>query len=154
MKSLAQGAAALSLSLLCAGAGAACSGSVAEPMRMSGAGGATSDAGPGTGGSQGATDARIKADSMCQYDVDAVPASVDGGGDPCTFLIEPPDPTLPVDAYRIIVDGVQLLPDPTNGWTYTDATQRVFRIVGPTCDAIQAGTVQTIWVEFYCVGIA
>ena len=119
---------------------------------MSGAGGATGDAGAGTGGGTGATDARVKADSRCQYDVDAVPASVDGGGDPCMFLIEyPADPNL--DAFRIIVDGVRLQPDPTDGWTYTDITQRVVRIVGPTCDAIKAGTVQMIWVEFYCYGI-
>jgi hypothetical protein len=140
----------------CAGAGAACSGSLAPaPMGMRGAGGATGDAGAGTGGSTVATDARAKADSLCQYDVDAVPASVDGGGDPCTFLVEyPVEPALPVDAFRIIVDGVQLPYDQTNGWTYTDVTQRVVRIVGPTCDAIKAGTVRTIWVEFYCYGIA
>jgi hypothetical protein len=75
----------------CAGAGPACSGSLAtEPMRLSGAGGATRDAGAGTGGSTGATDARVKADRMCQDDVDAVPASVDGGADPCTFLVSYP----------------------------------------------------------------
>ena len=99
------------------------------------------------------TDARVKADSQCLYDADAVPASVDGGVDPCAFLIEyPADPNL--DAFRIIVDGVRLQSDPTNGWTYTDITQTVFRIAGPTCDAIKAGTVQTIWIEFYCYGIA
>lgn len=149
------------------GTGAACSGSLAsERMRMSGAGGTTGDtgagtggairdAGAGTGGSAGPTDARVKADSTCQYDVDAVPASVDGGADPCTYLIEyPADPELPVDAFRIIVDGVRLQFDPTNGWTYTDVTQRVVRIAGPTCDAIKAGAVQTIWIEFYCYGIA
>ena len=149
----------------CAGEGAACSGSLAsEPMRMSGVGGTTGDTGAGTGGairdagaasggSTGATDARVKADSQCLYDVDAVPASVDGGVDPCAFLIEyPADPNL--DAFRIIVDGVRLQSDPTNGWTYTDITQTVFRIAGPTCDAIKAGAVQTIWIEFYCYGIA
>ena len=58
----------------CAGAGAACGGSLgSEPMRMSGAGGTTGDTGAGTGGairdagvgsggSTGATDARVKAD--------------------------------------------------------------------------------------------
>ena len=55
---------------------------------------------------------------------------------------------MPVEAFRIIVDGVQLPQDSTNGWTYTDATQRVVRIVGPTCDAVKAGAVQTVWVEW------
>ena len=158
MKSFVHGGAGLTLLALgsCVGAGAACSGSLApEPMRMSGAGGATGDAGVGGGGSTGAIDARVKADTMCQYDVDAVPASVDGGGDPCAFLIVWPSvPDLPADAFRIIVDGVQLPLDPTIGWTYADDTQRVVRIAGPTCDAIKAGTVETIWVEFYCYGIA
>jgi len=51
-------------------------------------------------------------------------------------------------------DGVRLQSDPANGWTYTDITQRVVRIAGPPCDAIKAGTVQMIWIEFYCYGIA
>ena len=140
----------------CAVVGAACGGSLApEPMQTGGPDGATGDAGLGSGGDRGATDAHVKADSMCQYDVDAVPASVDGGNDPCAFLVEyPADPALPVSAFRIIVDGVQLPLDPTNGWTHTDDTQRVIRIAGPVCDAIKAGTIQTIWVEFYCPGIA
>jgi hypothetical protein len=154
MKSFVHGGVGLTLLALgsCAVVGASCSGSLArEPMWMSGAGGGTGDAG---GGNTGAIDARVKADSMCQYDVDAVPASVDGGGDPCAFLVVfPSDPNLPVDAFRIIVDGVQLPLDAANGWTYTDSTQRVVTIAGPTCDAIKAGSVHTIWVEFYCAGI-
>ena len=108
----------------------------------------------GTGGNTGATDARVKADSQCQYDVDAVRVSTDDAGVACLYLIAPPDPNLAVDRFRIVVDGVPLPPDPTNGWTYTDATQRVVQIVGPTCDAINAGNVRTVWVEWYCYGIA
>jgi hypothetical protein len=137
-----------------ASVGAGCTRDL-EPvtMQMTGSGGASGAAGSG-GRTSPPTDARGQADSKCQYDVDAVPVSTENTGDACLYLIAPPDPNLPVDAFRIVVDGVQLLPDATNGWTYTDATERVFRIVGPTCDAIKAGTVQTVWVEWYCYGIA
>jgi len=30
---------------------------------------------------------------------------------------------------------------------------RVVRLVGPTCDAVKAGTAQTVWVEWYCTGV-
>lgn len=115
------------------------------------AGGSLTDVDASGGASM--TDVRVKADSQCQYDVDATPVSADGGGDPCTFLIKWPSGDLPVDAFRIIVDGMPVPPDPTNGWTYTDRTQQIIRIGGPTCDAIKNGTVQTVWVEFYCAGI-
>jgi hypothetical protein len=45
-----------------------------------GSGGRLSD---GDAGAGDAVDARVKADSKCQYDVDALSVSVDGGGDPC-----------------------------------------------------------------------
>src|SRR3954447_17130649 len=97
-------------------------------MQMTGTGGIMT----GSGGNPGATDARVKTDSACQYDVDAVHVSTENSSDACLFLIEyPTDANLPSDAFRVVVDGVRLPQDPTNGWTYTDATQRVVRIVGP-----------------------
>lgn len=120
--------------------------------QSTGNGGAGGDA--GTGDRVTATDARLKADSQCQYDVDAVHVSTENPGDACLFAVPAPDPTLPVDRFRIVVDGVELAPDSINGWGFTDATQRVVRIAGPACDAIKAGTVQTVWVEWYCYGIA
>ena len=79
--------------------------------------------------------------------------STENTSDACLYMHYAARPDVPVDAFRIIVDGVQLPQDSTNGWTYTDATQRVVRIVGPTCDAVKAGAVQTVWVEWYCSGI-
>jgi hypothetical protein len=108
----------------------------------------------GGGGNRGATDARVKADSACMYDVDAVHVSTENASDACLFRIDYPTATgIPVEAFRIIVDGLPILQDPVNGWTYTDATERVVRIVGPTCDAFKAGAAQTVWVEWYCTGI-
>ncbi len=121
-------------------------------MQTTGSGGASGAAGSG-GRNSPPTDARAKVDSLCQYDVDAVHVSTENTGDACLYSITPPDADVPVDAFRIIVDGVQLPQDSTNGWTYTDATQRVLRIVGPTCDAVKAGAVQTVWVEWYCAGL-
>ena len=121
-------------------------------MQTTGSGGASGAAGSG-GRNSPPTDARAKVDSLCQYDVDAVHVSTENTSDACLYSITPPDADVPVDAFRIIVDGVQLPQDSTNGWTYTDATQRVLRIVGPTCDAVKAGAVQTVWVEWYCSGL-
>ena len=119
-------------------------------MQMTGTGGVMT----GSGGNTGSTDARVKVDAACQYDVDAVRVSTENAGDACLFSIEyPTDPDVPIEAFRIIVDGVELPEDSTNGWTYTDATQRVVRIAGPTCDAVKAGAVQTVWIEWICTGI-
>jgi len=74
----------------------------------------------------------------CNDVVNAVHVSTENPGDACLFLIPDPDPNVVVDAYRITVNGAYLPQDTINGWTYTDATQRVIRIVGPTCDAIKA----------------
>jgi hypothetical protein len=143
----------IALLVVAASVGAGCTRDL-EPATMptTGSGGASGAAGSG-GRNSPPTDARAKVDSLCQYDVDAVHVSTENTSDACLYSIAPPDADVPVDAFRIIVDGVQLPQDSTNGWTYTDATQRVFRIVGPTCDAVKAGAVQTVWVEWYCSGI-
>jgi len=119
------------------------------PTQTTGAGGAMSDAGSATGGHAAPPDA-----TNCNDVVNAVHVSTENPGDACLFLIPDPDPNVVVDAYRITVNGAYLPQDTINGWTYTDATQRVIRIVGPTCDAIKAGSVQTVVVEYYCSGIA
>src|SRR4051812_36008082 len=68
---------------------------------VTGAGGVVT----GAGGEAGSTDARLKSDSACAYDVDAVPVSTENTGDACLFLIErPTDPNVPAGAFRIIVD--------------------------------------------------
>jgi hypothetical protein len=119
-------------------------------LPVTGAGGVLTSA----GGDAGATDARLKGDSACAYDVDAVPVSTENTGDACLFLVEyPTDPGVPIEAFRMIVDGVVLYEEATNGWTYTDATQRRVRLAGPACDAVKAGGVQTVWIEWYCTGI-
>jgi hypothetical protein len=121
--------------------------------QMMGTGGVMSGAGGG-GGNTEATDARVKADSVCLYDVDAAHVSTENASDACLFAIDyPTDTNAQGEDFRIVVDGIPLMRDPTNGWTYTDATQRVVRIVGPACDAFKAGAVQTVWVEWYCTGI-
>jgi hypothetical protein len=119
-------------------------------MQSTGQGGASGDA----GGQADATDARANADSQCQYDVVAVPVSTENPGDHCLFLVPTPDPNLPVDRFRILVNGTVVPEDSIAGWGFTDATERVIRIAGPVCDAIQAGSVQLVVVEWYCYGIA
>jgi len=116
-------------------------------MRMTGTGGVMTDA--GTGGHAGHPDA-----TNCHDLVDAVHVSTENPGDACLFAIPDPDPNVVVDAYRILVNGMYLPQDSIAGWGYTDATQRVIRIAGPVCDAIKAGSVQTVVVEYYCNGIA
>lgn len=109
-----------------------------------GAGGSTSDAGEGTGGDA----------TNCHDLVNAMHVMTENPGDACLFAIPDPDPSVVVDAYRILVNGMYLPQDSIAGWGYTDATQRVIRIAGPVCDAIKAGSVQTVVVEYYCSGIA
>jgi hypothetical protein len=137
----------------------ACSGGTlrSSDMRANDAGGGSGDAVAGTGGAMDATDVRVKADSICDYDLDAIPTTPEDGGDRCTFSIPPPpttDGTTRRDAIRIIVDGVTIPYDIDAGWSYTDVTSTQFRLHGPSCDAIQAGGVHTIWVHFYCPGLA
>ena len=107
-----------------------------------GAGGSMSDAGE-------ATDA-----TNCHYVANAVHVMTENPGDACLFAIPDPDPNVVVDGYRVLVNGAYLPQDSIAGWGYTDATQRVIRIAGPVCDAIKAGSVQTVVVEYYCTGIA
>ena len=118
-------------------------------MQTTGVGGATSDAGKATGGDAGPTDA-----TNCHYVVNAVRVMTENPSDACLFAIPDPDPNVVVDGYRILVNGMYLPQDSIAGWGYTDATQRVIRIAGPVCDAIKAGSVQTVVVEYYCTGIA
>ena len=146
--------------IVAAVAASSCSGFKQAGSTRTGAGGQPSGGTGGAGGAAGgggnteATDARVKADSACLYDVDAVHVSTENASDACLFVIDhPTDTNAQGEDFRIVVDGIPLMPDPTNGWTYTDATQRVVRIVGPACDAFKAGAVQTVWVEWYCTGI-
>ena len=115
-------------------------------------GGAKGDA--GTGGSAGATDARANADSQCQYDVVAMPVATENPGDHCLYLVPDPDPSVAVDRFRVLVNGSEVPADSIAGWGFTDATERVIRIAGPVCDAIKAGSVSAVVVEWYCYGIA
>lgn len=118
-------------------------------MQTTGTGGAMSDAGKPTGSDAAPPDA-----TNCNYVVNAVHVMTENPGDACLFAIPDPDPNVVVDAYRILVNGQYLPQDSIAGWGYTDATQRVIRIAGPVCDAIKAGSVQTVVVEYYCTGIA
>jgi len=134
----------------------ACSVGSLQPsdMRANATGGASGDAG---GGMADATDVRVKADSICDYDLDAIPTTPEDGGDRCTFSIPPPpttDGTTSRENIEIIIDGVTIPPDVDAGWSYTDVTSTQFRLHGPSCDAVQAGGVHTIWVHFYCPGLA
>ena len=80
--------------------------------------------------------------AACVRDLD--PVSTANSGDSCLYAI-PPWPSDPsFDGFHVVVDGAFVPQDATIGWTLTDATQRVIPINGPTCDAIQAGTVQTV----------
>src|SRR4051812_45666244 len=66
----------------------------------------------GGGGNTEAADARVKADSACLYDVDAVHVSTEDASDACLFLIEhPTDTNAQGEDFRIIVDGVALMRD-------------------------------------------
>lgn len=118
-------------------------------MQSTGQGGASGDAGTGAGG----TDARPNADGPCQYDVVAVPVSTENPGDHCLYLVPAPEPNLPVERFRVLANGAEVPADSIAGWGFTDATERVIRIAGPLCDAIQAGSVQLVVIEWYCTGI-
>ena len=76
------------------------------------------------------------ASAACVRDLD--PVSTESHGASCLYAI-PPWPSDPsFDGFHVVVDGAFVPQDAPIGWTFTDATQRVIRINGPTCDAIEA----------------
>jgi len=40
--------------------------------------------------------------------------------------------------------------DPTNGWSFTDASMTSIIINGPMCDQVMTGTIKDVTVAFVC----
>lgn len=114
--------------------GSACSSS---PQRTDASGSA------GSGGSSGTCTA-------ANFSYPATPVDPDAGAPPCTFQLPPPPDGLDSAHIGVSADTTAIPEDPThqNGWDYTTPGFQTIQIWGPTCDAIVAGTVKTICIEF------
>ena len=72
----------------------------------------------------------------------------------CTFALgTPPNSMTSNNAIDVFGDGTLIPPDTTNmnGWNYVGTNNSQIQIYGPTCDAIMAGTVQTVSITYRCV---
>jgi hypothetical protein len=116
-------------------AGGACSSSQQRPDAS------------GSGGSSGG------ACHATEQSFPATPVDPDAGAQPCTFMLPPRGPNYD-SAHIAVSDGSAAIPKDTshqNGWDYVDPTQTQIQIWGPTCDAIMAGTVHTVCIEFLLI---
>ena len=66
---------------------------------------------------------------------------------------EPPNSDTDRNHIGVKVNGNEILQDTThtNGWDYTSDAHTAVQIYGPNCDAIEAGTVQSVQVVFKCI---
>jgi hypothetical protein len=72
----------------------------------------------------------------------------------CIYMIPPPpNSTVSTDRIGVLVNGNEIPQDTTNrnGWSYRDASHTRVQIYGPTCDAILAGSVQSVAIVFKCL---
>ena len=68
----------------------------------------------------------------------------------CTLNIGvPPDGTTAV-GLGVFGDGAPIKMDPTNGWSFTDASMTSIIINGPMCDQVMTGTIKDVTVAFVC----
>mgnify|MGYP002381967061 CR=1 FL=1 len=67
----------------------------------------------------------------------------------CTYLLSAA-PTRP-DLVTVQFDGVTVPRDPTNGWSYTDSTNRVIRFNGTSCTQLNSGMVRAVNASFNCM---
>ena len=69
----------------------------------------------------------------------------------CTFNIgAAPDGTTPA-GLGVFGDGNRITMDPTNGWSFKDATMTSIILNGPICDQVMSGTVHDVTVAFVCM---
>jgi hypothetical protein len=72
----------------------------------------------------------------------------------CVFPVpEPPNTDTDRNHIGVKVNGNEIPHDTThtNGWDYTSDAHTAVQIYGPNCDAIEAGTVQSVQVVFKCI---
>ena len=74
----------------------------------------------------------------------------------CTFQVGPPpttDGTTSTGFIDVFGDGTKIPRDTThaNGWDYVDATMNAIQVYGPTCTAIENGSIQRVVVTFKCI---
>ena len=72
----------------------------------------------------------------------------------CVFPVpEPPNSDTDRNHIGVKVNGNEIPQDTThtNGWDYTSDAHTAVQIYGPNCDAIEAGTVQSVQVVFKCI---
>jgi hypothetical protein len=67
----------------------------------------------------------------------------------CTYRLGSA-PTRP-DLVTLQFDGRMVARDASNGWSYTDATNREIRFNGSACMQLQSGTVRTVNASFNCI---
>ena len=69
----------------------------------------------------------------------------------CSFNIgAPPDGTTAA-GLGVFGDGNRIMMDPTNGWSFKDATMTTIILNGPICDQVMSGTVHDVTVAFVCM---
>jgi hypothetical protein len=103
----------------------------------------------GCGGGTAMPDGGIVAACETPIAVQSVP------GMPCRFPIPaPPCDVVDSQHIHVIVNGTMIAEDTshTNGWDYSSFT--TVDIYGPSCDAITAGTVTAVSIQFHIYGPA
>jgi len=69
----------------------------------------------------------------------------------CSFNIgAPPDGTT-ATGLGVFGDGNKITMDPTNGWSFKDATMTTIILNGPICDQVMSGAVHDVSVAFVCM---
>jgi hypothetical protein len=72
----------------------------------------------------------------------------------CTFPVpEPPNTDTDRAHIGVKINGAEIPRDPNhvNGWDYTSDAMTAVQVYGPNCDAIMAGTAQSVQVVFKCI---
>jgi hypothetical protein len=69
----------------------------------------------------------------------------------CTFNIGAPPDGTNTTGLGVFGDGAKIPMDPSNGWSFTDATMTTIIINGPTCDQVLSGAVHDVTVAFVCM---
>jgi hypothetical protein len=69
----------------------------------------------------------------------------------CTFDIGPPPDGTTVKGLGVFGDGAPITMDPSNGWSFKDATMTTIVLTGSICDQVLSGKVHDVTVAFVCM---